>query len=174
MHGIEQAGDLKNVRGAQFLPVVVDSAVSPSFSPSHAPTSIEIYTVFLCNEASRLVQLAPTFPSLHDLTERSADLTPRLAGCDARVVFRFELGSLSLRDPLFSRYNWQICCHASGAAAATFFAASSGGVHIDPTQDGADVAFAVMDPVRTEMLHRVRLSQLLTPARAESRIASNA
>jgi eukaryotic-like serine/threonine-protein kinase len=31
VHGIEQAGDLKNVRGAQFLPVVVDSAVSPSF-----------------------------------------------------------------------------------------------------------------------------------------------
>ena len=29
-HGIAQAGDLKNVRGAQFLPVVVDSAVSPS------------------------------------------------------------------------------------------------------------------------------------------------
>ena len=47
-------------------------------------------------------------------------------------------------------------------------------VRIDPTQDGADVAFAVMDPVRTEMLHRVRLSQLLTPARAESRIVSNA
>ncbi len=29
-HGIAQAGDLKNVRGAQFLPVAVDSAVSPS------------------------------------------------------------------------------------------------------------------------------------------------
>jgi len=47
-------------------------------------------------------------------------------------------------------------------------------VHIDPTQDGADVAFAVMDRVRTEMLHRVGLSELLTPAQAESRIASNA
>ncbi len=47
-------------------------------------------------------------------------------------------------------------------------------VHIDPTQDGADVAFAVMDRVRTEMLHRVGLSELLTPARAESRIVSNA
>src|SRR5712664_616324 len=47
-------------------------------------------------------------------------------------------------------------------------------VHIDPTQDGADVAFAVMDRVRTEMLHRVGLSELLTPARAESIIASNA
>ena len=45
-------------------------------------------------------------------------------------------------------------------------------VRIDPTQDGADVAFAVMDPVRTEMLHRVRLSQLLTAARAESRIVA--
>src|SRR3981081_2870795 len=47
-------------------------------------------------------------------------------------------------------------------------------VHIDPTQDGADVAFAVMDSVRTEMLHRVGLSELLTPAGAESRIAGNA
>src|SRR5882757_6288514 len=47
-------------------------------------------------------------------------------------------------------------------------------VHIDPTQDGADVAFAVMDRVRTEMLHRVGLSELLTPAGAESRTASNA
>jgi len=41
-------------------------------------------------------------------------------------------------------------------------------VHVDPTQDGADVAFAVMDRVRAEMLHRVGLSELLTPARAES------
>jgi hypothetical protein len=47
-------------------------------------------------------------------------------------------------------------------------------VHVDPTQDGADVAFAVMDRVRTEMLHRVGLSELLTPAGAESRTASNA
>ena len=36
-------------------------------------------------------------------------------------------------------------------------------VHVDPTQDGADVAFAVMDRVRAEMLHRVRLSDLLKP-----------
>src|SRR2546428_90742 len=47
-------------------------------------------------------------------------------------------------------------------------------VHIDATQDGADVAFAVMDRMRTEMLHRVGLSELLTPARAESRTVSNA
>ncbi len=45
-------------------------------------------------------QLAPTFPPLQDLTER-ADFTPRFSGCDARVVLRFELGALSLRDPLF-------------------------------------------------------------------------
>jgi NAD(P)-dependent dehydrogenase (short-subunit alcohol dehydrogenase family) len=38
-------------------------------------------------------------------------------------------------------------------------------VHVDPTQDGADVAFAVMDRVRAEMLHRVGLSDLLAPAR---------
>ena len=47
-------------------------------------------------------------------------------------------------------------------------------VHIDPTQDGAGVAFAVIDRVRAEMLHRVGLSELLTPAGAESRAASNA
>ena len=47
-------------------------------------------------------------------------------------------------------------------------------VHVDPTKDGADVAFAVIDRVRTEMLHRVGLSELLTPARADSGTASNA
>src|ERR1700676_1349209 len=36
-------------------------------------------------------------------------------------------------------------------------------VHVDPTQDGADVAFAVIDRVRSEMLHRVGLSDVLTP-----------
>ena len=36
-------------------------------------------------------------------------------------------------------------------------------VHIDPTQDGAEVVFGVMDRVRSEMLHRVRLDELLTP-----------
>lgn len=36
-------------------------------------------------------------------------------------------------------------------------------VHIDPTQDGADVGFTVVDRVRAEMLHRVGLSDLLKP-----------
>jgi NAD(P)-dependent dehydrogenase (short-subunit alcohol dehydrogenase family) len=36
-------------------------------------------------------------------------------------------------------------------------------VHIDPSQDGADVGFAVTDRIRAEMLHRVGLSDLLTP-----------
>jgi NAD(P)-dependent dehydrogenase (short-subunit alcohol dehydrogenase family) len=36
-------------------------------------------------------------------------------------------------------------------------------VHIDPTQDGAEVAFGVIDRVRTEMLYRVRLDELLRP-----------
>jgi NAD(P)-dependent dehydrogenase (short-subunit alcohol dehydrogenase family) len=36
-------------------------------------------------------------------------------------------------------------------------------VHIDPTQDGADVGFTVLDRVRAEMLHRVGLGDLLTP-----------
>lgn len=36
-------------------------------------------------------------------------------------------------------------------------------VHVDPTQDGADVTFTVMDRIRAEMLHRVGLSDLLAP-----------
>ena len=36
-------------------------------------------------------------------------------------------------------------------------------VHIDPTQDGAEVAFGVIDRVRNEMLHRVGLADLLKP-----------
>jgi NADP-dependent 3-hydroxy acid dehydrogenase YdfG len=36
-------------------------------------------------------------------------------------------------------------------------------VHIDPTMDGADVGFAVLDRIRAEMLHRVGLSDLLKP-----------
>jgi NAD(P)-dependent dehydrogenase (short-subunit alcohol dehydrogenase family) len=36
-------------------------------------------------------------------------------------------------------------------------------VHVDPSQDGADVAFAVIDRVRNEMLHRVGFSDLLKP-----------
>jgi NAD(P)-dependent dehydrogenase (short-subunit alcohol dehydrogenase family) len=38
-------------------------------------------------------------------------------------------------------------------------------VHYDPTQDGADVGFTVMDRLRAEMLHRVGLSDLLKPAK---------
>ena len=37
-------------------------------------------------------------------------------------------------------------------------------VHIDPTQDGADVGFTVTDRLRAEMLHRVGLADLLKPA----------
>lgn len=36
-------------------------------------------------------------------------------------------------------------------------------VHVDLTQDGADVAFAVIDRVRNEMLHRVGFSDVLHP-----------
>lgn len=38
-------------------------------------------------------------------------------------------------------------------------------IHYDPTQDGADAGFAVLDRLRAEMLHRVGLSDLLKPAR---------
>ena len=42
---------------------------------------------------------------------------------------------------------------------------AAGRVHIDPTQNGAEVAFSVIDRVRTEMLHRVRLDELLLPVK---------
>jgi NAD(P)-dependent dehydrogenase (short-subunit alcohol dehydrogenase family) len=42
-------------------------------------------------------------------------------------------------------------------------------VHIDPTQDGADVSFAVIDRMRNEMLHRVGLDELLAPAKIAPR-----
>src|SRR3984893_10946165 len=38
-------------------------------------------------------------------------------------------------------------------------------VHIDPTQDGAEVAFTVIDRMRTDMLHRVGLGELLIPVK---------
>jgi NAD(P)-dependent dehydrogenase (short-subunit alcohol dehydrogenase family) len=37
-------------------------------------------------------------------------------------------------------------------------------VHYDPTEDGANVGFAVLDRLRAEMLHRVGLGDLLRPA----------
>jgi hypothetical protein len=36
-------------------------------------------------------------------------------------------------------------------------------VHIDPTQDGAEVVNAVLDRVRAELLRRIGLGDLLTP-----------
>jgi hypothetical protein len=36
-------------------------------------------------------------------------------------------------------------------------------VHVDPSEDGAAVAFAVIDRVRNEMLHRVGFADLLKP-----------
>lgn len=38
-------------------------------------------------------------------------------------------------------------------------------VHYDPTEDGANVGFTVLDRLRAEMLHRVGLSDLLAPAK---------
>ncbi|ANW67657.1 oxidoreductase [Mycobacterium sp. djl-10] len=35
--------------------------------------------------------------------------------------------------------------------------------YVDPSQDGSDVGFAVLDRLRAEMLHRIGLSDLLTP-----------
>jgi NAD(P)-dependent dehydrogenase (short-subunit alcohol dehydrogenase family) len=39
-------------------------------------------------------------------------------------------------------------------------------IHYDPAEDGANIGFAVLDRLRAEMLHRVGLADLLTPARA--------
>ena len=36
-------------------------------------------------------------------------------------------------------------------------------IHYDPTEDGANVGFTVLDRLRAEMLHRVGLSDLLKP-----------
>lgn len=41
-------------------------------------------------------------------------------------------------------------------------------LHYDPTQDGAEVGFMVLDRLREEMLHRVGLSDLLKPAQTPS------
>lgn len=38
-------------------------------------------------------------------------------------------------------------------------------VHYDPTEDGANVGFTVLDRLRAEMLHRVGLEDLLRPSR---------
>jgi NAD(P)-dependent dehydrogenase (short-subunit alcohol dehydrogenase family) len=37
-------------------------------------------------------------------------------------------------------------------------------VHIDPSEDGANVGFAVLDRLKAEMLHRVGFQDLLSPA----------
>jgi NAD(P)-dependent dehydrogenase (short-subunit alcohol dehydrogenase family) len=36
-------------------------------------------------------------------------------------------------------------------------------VHVDPTEDGASIGFAVVDRMRSEMLHRVDMGDLLAP-----------
>ena len=38
-------------------------------------------------------------------------------------------------------------------------------IHYDPTEDGANVGFTVLDRLRAETLHRVGLSDLLKPAK---------
>jgi NAD(P)-dependent dehydrogenase (short-subunit alcohol dehydrogenase family) len=45
-------------------------------------------------------------------------------------------------------------------------------VHVDPTQDGADVGFAVLDRLRAEMLHRVGMGDLLVPRSEHAAIST--
>src|SRR5882724_4929919 len=47
-------------------------------------------------------------------------------------------------------------------------------VHIDPTEDGANVGFTVLDRLRSEMLHRVGLSDLLAPRHLTTELQSAA
>lgn len=56
--------------------------------------------------------------------------------------------------------SWRRCKYRSDTGAG------GGGrrsIHIDPTEDGANVGFAVLDRLRSEMLHRVGLADLLKP-----------
>ena len=46
-------------------------------------------------------------------------------------------------------------------------------VHVDPTQDGAEVVNAVEDRVRAELLRRIGLAELLAPAGSESASVRN-
>jgi hypothetical protein len=46
-------------------------------------------------------------------------------------------------------------------------------VHIDPTHDGAEVSLAVIDRMRTEMLRRVGLDELLVPVKIASEQRTN-
>jgi NAD(P)-dependent dehydrogenase (short-subunit alcohol dehydrogenase family) len=39
-------------------------------------------------------------------------------------------------------------------------------IHVNPSEDGADVGFAVLDRLKAEMLHRVGMPDLLKPARS--------
>jgi hypothetical protein len=46
-------------------------------------------------------------------------------------------------------------------------------VHVDPTQDGADVGFAVLDRLRMDMLYRVGLSDVLKPRKRKDAPTGN-
>jgi NAD(P)-dependent dehydrogenase (short-subunit alcohol dehydrogenase family) len=52
----------------------------------------------------------------------------------------------------------------AGVAVDLPFGARPFRIHYDPSQDGADVGFTVLDRLRAEMLHRVGMSDLLKPA----------
>ena len=64
--------------------------------------------------------------------------------------------------------------HAVATVVDTPFGQRPFRVHIDPSDDGASVAFAVIDRIRNEMLHRVGFADLLKPRIAvrDSRRAS--
>jgi hypothetical protein len=51
-------------------------------------------------------QLAPTFPSFHNLTQRSTDLAPTFSRCDARVVLRFEKDEVPRR--IGGWFTWKV------------------------------------------------------------------
>jgi NAD(P)-dependent dehydrogenase (short-subunit alcohol dehydrogenase family) len=96
------------------------------------------------------------------------------APADAEVVGAYEDGPYAGFGPRVQEAFNSIVppdADASAVAAAvvdvvaTPFGSRPFRVHIDPSGDGADVGFAVLDRLKAEMLHRVGLSDLLTPAR---------
>ena len=112
-------------------------------------------------------RLAPTLPTFHDLTERSADLSPRFAGCDAGIVFSFELGTLPRRYPLFQMQlavamhptlERQLSSQLLRVVCKRDFACRSGGILAERLQPWALVLPSRM---RDSIIHQVRRAILL-------------
>lgn len=92
---------------------------------------------------------------------------------DQAVVDDYETGPYAGFGPLVEQaFDAMVCPNANASAVAdaivnvvdTPFGKRPYRVHIDPTGDGADAGFAVLDRLKAEMLHRIGLHDLLKPA----------